>query len=84
MSAIKTAISIDKSLFEQAKALAEEMKVTRSRLFVLAMEDYLRRQRNREILEQINAAQQDVPDPAEQTRLKQMQRFQRQAIQGEW
>jgi metal-responsive CopG/Arc/MetJ family transcriptional regulator len=84
MSTIKTAISIDESLFEQAKALAQRMKVSRSRLFVLALEDYLRRHRNRELLEQINAATQYEIDPVEQARLAQMRRLQRQALEGEW
>jgi len=84
MSTVKTAISIDESLFEQAEALAQDMKVSRSRLFVLAMEDYLRRHRNRELLEQINAAAQDQSDSSDQARIAQMQRIQRQALQGEW
>ena len=84
MSTVKTAISIEESLFEQAEALAQELKVSRSRLFVLAMEDFVRRHHNRQLLEQINAASQDLPDPAEQARLAQIQRLQRQAIQGEW
>ena len=42
MENIKTAISIEKSLFTQANALARKMKVSRSRLFVLALEDFIR------------------------------------------
>ena len=84
MSTIKTAISIDESLFEQAEALAQDLKVSRSRLFVLAMEDYLRRHHNREILEQINAAAEDQSDTAEQARLTQMRHLQRQLLHGEW
>jgi len=53
MENVKTAVSIQKSLFEQAKDLARKMKVSRSRLFVLALEDYIRRQQNRELLAQI-------------------------------
>ena len=33
------------------------MKVPRSRLYALAMQDYLRRQENKNLLAQINAAQ---------------------------
>ena len=53
MENVKTAVSIQKSLFEQAKDLARKMKVSRSRLFVLALEDYIRRQQNQELLVQI-------------------------------
>jgi antitoxin MazE6 len=55
MESIKTAISIDKSLFAQANALARKLKVSRSRLFVIALEDFIREQENRELLEKINA-----------------------------
>jgi metal-responsive CopG/Arc/MetJ family transcriptional regulator len=43
MENVKTAVSIRKSLFEQAENLARKMKVPRSRLFALALEDYIRR-----------------------------------------
>jgi len=56
MSNVKTAISIQKSLFEQAEDLARRMNVSRSRLFVLALEDYIHRQQNRDLWAQINAA----------------------------
>ncbi len=84
MSTIKTAISIDETLFEQVEVVADELNVSRSRLFVLALEDYLRRYRNRGLLEQINAATQDEIDPAEQARLMEIRRTQRRAMQGEW
>ena len=62
MANIKTAISLQKSLFEQVDILAHEMKVSRSRLFVLALEDYVRRYQNRQLLEKINQAYQDPDD----------------------
>jgi metal-responsive CopG/Arc/MetJ family transcriptional regulator len=84
MENVKTAISIQKSLFEQAEDLARKMKVSRSRLFVLALEDYLRRQQNRELLEQINAAYAGEPDPAEQTLRRKSKRQHRKMVEGEW
>lgn len=45
MANIKTAISLQKALFDQVDSLAREKKVSRSRLFVMALEDYLRRDR---------------------------------------
>jgi hypothetical protein len=35
---VKTAISIDKGLFEQAEAIAKELAISRSHLFTLALE----------------------------------------------
>ena len=84
MQNVKTAISIQKSLFEQAESLARKMKVSRSRLFVLALEDYINRQQNRELLAQINAAYTDEPDMSEQTLRRQVRHTHRRIVEGEW
>lgn len=84
MRNVKTAISIQKSLFEQVEALADKMRISRSRLFGLAMEDYLSRQQNRELLAQINAAYADDPDPAEEALRREAKRHQRRIVEGEW
>ncbi len=84
MQNVKTAISIQKSLFEQAEALADKMKVSRSRLFGLAMEDYLSHQRNRELLAQINSAYADEPDPAEKALRREATHYHRRTVEGEW
>jgi metal-responsive CopG/Arc/MetJ family transcriptional regulator len=84
MANVKTAISLRKSLFEQADALARKMKIPRSRLFALALADYLARQENRELLERINAAYSDAPDPSEQTLLRKARRLHRRLVEGEW
>jgi metal-responsive CopG/Arc/MetJ family transcriptional regulator len=51
---IKTAISLDQALFEEAETLATALRVSRSRLYGLALRDYLRRQANRARFEQLN------------------------------
>jgi antitoxin MazE6 len=84
MANIKTAISLQKSLFEQVETLAREMKVSRSRLFVLALEDYIRRYQNQRLLERINQAYQDAPDATEQKLLRKMQRQHRNVVASEW
>jgi len=84
MQNIKTAISIQKSLFEQAENLARKMKVSRSRLFVLALEDFIHRQQNRDMLTQINAAYADQPDATEQTLRRKAKRTHRRIVEGEW
>ncbi len=63
---MKIELSIPKSLFEQAENLARKMKVSRSRLVAMALEDYIQRQQNRELLAQINRAYADEPDLTEQ------------------
>ncbi|HED03230.1 MAG TPA: ribbon-helix-helix protein, CopG family [Candidatus Fraserbacteria bacterium] len=84
MAHIKTAISLQKSLFEQVDALARELQISRSRLFVLAVEEYIRRRQNRQLLEAINAAYDDSPDPEEQTLLHKMRPQHRQLLKGQW
>jgi len=84
MANIKTAISLKESLFEQVEALAQEMKVSRSRLFVLALEDYLRRHQNLQLLERINQAYCDAPDATEQKRLRKTRRQHRKIVEGTW
>lgn len=84
MANIKTAISLQESLFEQVEALAHEMNVSRSRLFVLALEEYLRRHQSLQLLERINQAYRDAPDATEQERLRKTRRQQRKIVEGTW
>jgi len=83
MDTIKTAVSVNKSLFEQAEELAREMKVSRSRLYALALEEYIRRQENQAMLAQINAVYADDLDAEELATLAQMRELHRQAAEGE-
>lgn len=51
---MKTAISIEAPLLEEADRTAQKLGVSRSRLVALALKNYLRQGRNREIVEQLN------------------------------
>ena len=84
MANIRTAISLEKSLIEQVEALAHEMEISRSRLFVLALEDFIRHHQSQQLLERINAAYDDTPDPSEQTLQRRMRHQHRQIVEGEW
>lgn len=85
MSNIKTAISIQESIFEQAETIAKEMKVSRSRLFVLALENFIRDYQDRQLFEAINQACAEISDdPPEQSRLRQIRRQHRHIVEGEW
>ena len=84
MENIKTAISIRKSLFEQAETLAHKMKVSRSRLFVIALEDFIREQENRELLEKINAVYADKSDESEKTLRSKSRKSHRRLVEGQW
>jgi metal-responsive CopG/Arc/MetJ family transcriptional regulator len=84
MANVKTAISLQKSLFEQVEALAHEKKVSRSRLFVMALEDYLRREQNRRLAEQLTAVYGGEPDPEQEAFQRKMKRQFRERVEGEW
>ncbi len=84
MRNVKTAISIQKSLFDQAEKIARKMKVSRSRLFALALEDYIAREQNRELLKQINSAYADEPDASEKSLREKKRRAHRRIVRGEW
>ncbi|MBE3067581.1 MAG: hypothetical protein IMZ73_09170 [Chloroflexi bacterium] len=84
MEYVKTAISVKKSLFEAADDLARQMKVPRSHLFVLALEEYIKRQQNRELLEKFNTAYADEPDPAELVLRDKSLKAYRETIEDEW
>lgn len=84
MQNVKTAISLQKPLFEQAETLARKMKVSRSRLFVLALEDFIHRQQSRDLLTRINAAYADEPDPIEKALRRKTRRHHRRIVEGTW
>lgn len=84
MRTVKTAFSLQEPLFEQAEELAHKMHVTRSRLFVLALEDYIRRQQNRDLLARINAAYRGEPDRGEHTLRHKARITHRRIVEGEW
>lgn len=83
MPTIKTAVSIEQSLFLRAEEFASSRKVSRSRVVALALEEYLHRQENLELLEKINAAYDVAPDLDEQGQLKSAQRSFRKML-DEW
>lgn len=84
MPTVKTAISLQEPLFASANKLAAEMSISRSRLFVLALEEFIQRRQNELLLAQLNAAYDDAPDESEQRVLRGMRRTQRQIVGGEW
>jgi predicted transcriptional regulator len=84
MPNVKTAISLEKPLFEQADALAREMKITRSRLFALAVKDFVFRHENRRLLARINAAIADAGPASDPDHLRSMGRLHRRLVEGQW
>ena len=44
-TSVKTAISMQEELFKEVNKLAEELHVSRSKLFVMAVQDYIKKTR---------------------------------------
>lgn len=83
MPNIKTAISIPATLFEKAEKKAREMSISRSEFYSLAVEDYLKRQENRQLLKEIDMAC-DGPDQRDDAYQVSAKRRHRRIVEGEW
>jgi predicted transcriptional regulator len=84
MTTVKTAISLPASLFEQAETLAGEMQISQSLLIEIALEEFIRRRENQQLLEKINAAWEAPLSEEEQVLLCKMSRSHRRMVEGEW
>jgi metal-responsive CopG/Arc/MetJ family transcriptional regulator len=59
MPNVKTAISIEKPIFEQMDIIAKNLNISRSRLFAMAAREFIERYNNLELLKLINEAYED-------------------------
>ena len=85
MASIKTAVSIDESLYNEAEKLAGEMKLSRSRLYSLALALFIERHESRCILESLNAVYEANPmTPEEKRLLEAVRSIQAAAVENEW
>ncbi len=64
-TSIKTAISMQEELFKEVNKLAGELHVSRSRLFVMAVQDFIEKKKSHNLLSQINNAFNDHPNSEE-------------------
>jgi hypothetical protein len=84
MATIKTAISLQVSLFEQVEDLARNLNVSRSHVVALALEEFVQRHHNHQLLDAINQAYDGSYhlDDLERTPARRQQH--RDIIEGEW
>jgi len=81
---MKTAISLEGRLLQEADRTARQMGISRSRLFSLALENYLRKRRNKEILDQLNEVYAEDPGPEERRIVAEMKRRFHATIRDTW
>jgi metal-responsive CopG/Arc/MetJ family transcriptional regulator len=84
MANIKTAISIDKPLFEEVEELAHELNTSRSRIFSLAAQEFIDRHKNQKLLQAINEAYEDMPDEKEESLKSMMRSRHLRMVKDQW
>jgi metal-responsive CopG/Arc/MetJ family transcriptional regulator len=81
---MKTAISIDDGLLREADKTARLMGLSRSRLFAVAVGDFLQRQRRERMLRQLNKVYAAGMEPADAPLLKGIRDKVRRAVKERW
>ena len=81
---MKTAISLEAHLLKEADRTARSMGLSRSRLFSLALEHYLRHRRQEQMVEQLNEVYSDHPKPADARIVQGMKRTFHRTIKDRW
>ena len=84
MHTMKTAISVDGHLLHEADQAARQMGLSRSRLFSLALENYLRQRRQEEMIGRLNKVYAGEPDPVDLRTAKRMKAKFRATIRERW
>jgi len=81
---MKTAISIDDGLLQEADQTARLMGLSRSRLFVLAVGSFLEQRRQEQMLRRLNQVYSGGPEPAEKPLLKGIKAKVRRSVKESW
>lgn len=81
---MKTAISIDDDLLQEADEAAHSMGLSRSRLFARAVGDFLQRNREEQMLRQLNEAYGGDTSRSEKQLLKSIKAKVRPVVKDRW
>jgi len=81
---MKTAISIDDGLLQEADETARLMGLSRSRLFGLAVVDFLQRQRREQMLLRLNEVYGNGEEPSERRLVKGIKAKIRRTVKESW
>jgi metal-responsive CopG/Arc/MetJ family transcriptional regulator len=81
MAYVKTAISIKEPLLQEADALAHRLNIPRSRLFAMAVEDFINQHQNRQLFDKLNEVYADQLNIEESAYLAEMKKKHRPIIE---
>ena len=81
---MKTAISINDSLLQEADETARLMGLSRSRLFAVAIGEFLQRRRREQLLQRLNEVYADGMEPAEKRVVKGIKARARRTVKERW
>jgi metal-responsive CopG/Arc/MetJ family transcriptional regulator len=79
---MKTAISVDDALMQEADEVARNLGLSRSRLIADALRDYLRKRRGMQITQQLNDTYSDVPSGDERRLVQKLKA--KMTVQDRW
>jgi metal-responsive CopG/Arc/MetJ family transcriptional regulator len=82
MANIKTAISIEESIFKQMDALAKKSKISRSRLFTIAAREFIQKNKNLDLLKALNDVYSDLQEP--ETLVAEMRSNHYKMVKDQW
>jgi metal-responsive CopG/Arc/MetJ family transcriptional regulator len=84
MATVKTAISVDETLFNQVDELARELGLPRSQVFAMAAQQFVEQRRNRKMIDALNEVYGDTPDRDDDALLDAMRQHQRDLLENAW
>ena len=83
MTTIKTAVSIEESLFRRVEELAGELHVPRSRIFSMALESYIERYDTQKLIDILNVVYADGLTAEEKEDMEAMRHLQAKLLEDE-
>lgn len=84
MHTMKTAISVDDQLLHEADQAARQMGLSRSRLFSVALGEYLRHRRQDQMLDRLNQVYASEPTAAQRRKTAKLKAKFRSTIKDRW
>jgi len=84
MITMKTAISLNKTIYQEMAALARRLDIPRSRLFAMAAEEFLQRHKKKDMQRRINGVVSGALSREDTKTLAAAKRKYKQLVEGQW